>query len=114
MNLYSVRFTASMSVCCCDLPSKLEISPKLSVLSPAESIALLKERLSHSLETRHVRQLNELRRQLDCPEEWTTDIHKIVEHARQNNITPLELEKMGKRSAESLLSYFPQCLRSRS
>lgn len=89
---------------------EIGISPKLSVLSPAESIALLKEQLSHSLETKHVRQLNELRRKLDCPEEWTTDIHKIVEHARQNNITPLELEKMGKRSAESLLSYFPSAL----
>ncbi len=85
---------------------ELGLSPNLHVASLEDCSALFSQAVDRALSATTVRQMNGIASQLGV-EDWRNDVKRIVDRARDNDITPSALAAMGRDSADALLAFLP-------
>lgn len=91
---------------------ELGLSPEVNVASVEDSARLFNQALDDVLSADRVREMNLLDERLGLVDErtgqsWDRSLRKIGEETRSNNIEPAALPMMGRESADSFVSYFP-------
>lgn len=86
---------------------ELGLSPELGVASLEDCSALFNQALDEALSAGAVRRMNRVAWQLEI-DDWREDVKKLVDRARDNDVSADRLRAMGPASADSLLSFFSE------
>ena len=86
---------------------ELGLSPALEVVSLEDGARFFNQALGGVLDLRRVRAMNLVAVRLGI-EDWQSDVRRIADNARANDIGPEALAPMGPQSATSLLAFFPE------
>lgn len=82
------------------------LSPQLEVLAEAEQPVLFGQALEQAMTRDDIREMNALAQRLGLTE-WQQEIRKVVDLARANDISAVDLESHAQQSLDELMAYFP-------
>ena len=82
------------------------LSPQLEVLAEAEQPVLFGQALEQAMTRDDIREMNILAQRLGLTE-WQQEIRKVVDLARANDISAVNLESHAQQSLHELMAFFP-------